>query len=210
MQFSSRQTKESTLYGETMPQLFHILNLKRSLQLALAWLVRLARLLPSQIVDPSPMWLDLCFLSELRSKIQPGQRVPNGADLVTDCVQSTVAHLAVELRVRPQVVEMLRDGVRVAHVDEEPVLPVLHLERDSARERGDDRLALVDGFGDLDLEPFTGGELQCDLGLGEEGVEDLIRRMEPHHADILGEVGDLGLNVLDHRVVDHGAIRVID
>jgi len=190
--------------------LLHIPDLNRPLQPDLAELVRLARLLPSHIVDPSPIRPDLLPLRELGGKIQPGQRVPHRADLVADGVQRVVGHPVIELLVRPQLVEVLRHGVGVAHVDEEPVPVVLHLERDAARERGDDGLALVDGFGDLDLEPLSRGELQGDLGLGQQRVEDLVRRMEPHHTDVLGEVGDHGLDVLNHRVVDQGAVRVVD
>jgi hypothetical protein len=44
----------------------------------------------------------------------------------------------------------------------------LHFEGYTKRER---LHTLVEGLGDLDFEAFTGGELEDDLGVGQEGIE---------------------------------------
>ena len=38
-------------------------------------------------------------------------------------------------------------------------------------------------FGDFDLEALADGELEHDVGVGEEGVEELVVGLEPHDRD---------------------------
>ena len=116
----------------------------------------------------------LCTLAHFVRKIQPRQCVAHGANLVAYAVQRVVAHTRVQVIVGPEIVQVSRNGVRVADVDQEPVLAVLDLQRDTARACGDDGLPLVQGFGDFDFEAFATGELEGDTGAREEGVEDLV------------------------------------
>jgi hypothetical protein len=128
--------------------------------------IRLSSLLPQQVVDPRTLWRELDAPAVHDGKIQPRRGVADGANLVADVRPRVPGHSHVQLIVSVQIVQVLRHLGVVSWSDKISGFPVLDLERDSTSAAGDNRLAVVNSFGDLDLEAFTGRELQRDFGVG--------------------------------------------
>ena len=134
--------------------------------------VGLACVLPQHVVDPSAVGLQPVTSGKLGREVHPGSSITPSADLVRDTVLRVLAHALVEGFIGPEVVQVLSNSRRVADVDEETVLAVLHLEGNTASTRANDGFAFVDALRDLDFEALAGGELEDDLGARHESVED--------------------------------------
>lgn len=173
--------------------------------------IRLSRLLSIQIRHPPRTRHQPIAPGQLRRQEHPARRIANGADLVADTDGSAGAHARIEGRIGQQVPEVLRDGVRVAHVDEEARVAVLHLQRDPAGARGDYRLALVDRFRHLDLEALARGELQHEARAGEHCVERLVAGPDAQDDDVRADrVVAREVELRHGGVVDAGCVWVVD
>lgn len=183
-----------------------------SWQAVLRLRVRLACLLPSHVIHPSLGTLQARVDSSfgpLGSKVEPGQRVAYSADLVTNTRARLVAHLAMEVPVAKELHEVVGHGAPVTRVHKESVDILLDLQRNASSASGDDRAACVERLGDLDLEAFAVGELQDDVRVGDDGVEELVVRVETHNAAVFHQIGVL-FKQAHGLVVDTACIRIVD
>jgi len=94
--------------------------------------------------------------------------------------------------------------------DEETVDLVLDLDGDTTLVGHDDGNTSVKSLGDLDLETLTGGELEDDVRIGNDGVEKLIIGVQTHDANVLDEMGVVVLNLVHSLVINDAAIRIIN
>lgn len=128
-------------------------------------------LLTRQIIQPPPIRLNELSLTILTRQIRPSQRVPDRRNLIRNIIPRKLGDLVVQVAVRPEVVEMVRDGIGIANVHEETRFAVLDLKRDSTGACRDHGFAVVKRFGDFDFETFTEGELEDDRGVRQERVQ---------------------------------------
>jgi hypothetical protein len=156
------------------------------------------------------VWLAVFAPRHLAREIEPGERVADSADFVTHTPCRVRAHVIVQIVAGPELIQVLRDGIRVTHFDEEAAFVVLDLERNAADTGGDERSAFVQGLRQLYLETFTGGELQCDAGFGEEGVKYLAAGRGVHDTDVRFKVTQGRLEILDYGIVNENTIGVVD
>lgn len=84
------------------------------------------------------------------------------------------------------------------------------LEGDAPGVGGDGGSPLVQGFAYLHFEAFAGGELEGDVGAGEQRVEDLVRGTYAHDDDVVGEVRVGGAQRGESLLVDAEGVRVVD
>jgi hypothetical protein len=89
-------------------------------------------------------------------------------------------------------------------------LPVLDLQRQASDVARDDGDALVQGFGDLDLEALAGGQLQGDARARQQRVEHLVAWAEAHDDDAVLQVAVGVLELGQDVVEDCRAVRVVD
>ena len=141
-------------------------------QLRLSGQVWLARLSAEHVIEPRAVGLQLRTTGQDRSEVQPGGRIANGANLIRDMRAGVFAHLRVQLLVRVQVVQVLRDRVVVAGRAEVAGFAVLDLERDTTGPACNDRLSGVQCLGNLNLKALTSGQLQCDLRVLHQCVQN--------------------------------------
>lgn len=106
--------------------------------------------------------------------------------------------------------QMRRRCAPVSRLDEEAIHAILDLERDAPRLGGDDGSSGMQGLGDLDLEAFPGGELENHVGVGDDGVEELVVGLETHDAAVVDEVWVVGLELVQSIVVDYAGVWVVD
>lgn len=105
---------------------------------------------------------------------------------------------------------MTSNGLVVAGSDEVSVDILLDLGRDAALVGADDGDTGVEGLGHLDLETFAGGELQDDVGVGNDHVEELVVGLEADDATVGKKLGVVSLELVHGLIKDDGGVGVID
>ncbi|KAL2293488.1 hypothetical protein FJTKL_05380 [Diaporthe vaccinii] len=186
----------------TPPDLIDLLR-----QTILVLFVGVAGLFPSHVVHPLlipvqaplPTALPDADLGPLGRQVEPRKRVADRADLIRHAGPCLVAHLLVQLVVREQVDQVLRDGRPVSRLDQEPVDVGLHLQRDAAGVGDDHGTTRVQRLRDLDLEPFAGRQLKDHMCVGDDRV-----RICPLDLDHRLVVDDTSVGII-HRPIsaDH-------
>src|ERR1700744_5993106 len=108
-------------------------------QLWLTLLVRLTCLLSQEIIEPLSMWLDLLATRIHDRQIEPRGSVTNRADFIRHVFTREARNSLVEFFVRVEIVEMTRNGIVIANIAEVARFPMLDLQWDATRTRGNDR-----------------------------------------------------------------------
>ena len=89
------------------------------------------------------MWLDLLSTRIHDGQIEPRGSVTNCADFIRHVFTRETRNGLVEFVVRVEIVEVARNCIVVAYLAEIARLPMLDLQRDATRTRGNDRDAGV-------------------------------------------------------------------
>lgn len=175
--------------------------------------VREAGFLTGHIVNPLLIATQTGLGAQLRplgSEVEPAEGVANSADFVADTSLGLVGHLGVKVLVGEEVDEVAGNSLVVAGGDEVTVDLVLDLERNTTLVGDNDGDTGVESLRDLDLEALAGGELENDVGVGDNHVEELIVGIQAYDADVLDQVGVVVLQLGHGLVKDDGTIGVIN
>lgn len=138
--------------------------------------VQFASLSTKHVVQPGTVRLDLLATAVHDGQVQPGSSVTDSRDFVGDVSLGVLAHLSVETFIGVKIVQVLRDGIVIAGGGEVSRLAIDDLEGYTTGTAGDDRLASVKGFRDLDFETFTSGELESNTRVGHQSVQHYRRK----------------------------------
>jgi hypothetical protein len=137
--------------------------------------ILLARLSTQHIVEPSAIRLELDATVEHDSEVEPSSGVSDSGDFVRHVLLGVLAHASVETLIGVEVVEVVGDSRVVSTVDEVSGLAVDNLKRDTTGAAGNDGLAGMESFRDLDLEALTSGQLESNAGVGHQRIEDYTK-----------------------------------
>ena len=105
------------------------------------------------------MWLNLLSTRIHDRQIEPSGSVTNRADFIRYVFTREARDGLVELIVRVEIVEVARNCIVIANLAEVTRFPMLDLQRDAARTRGNDRDTGVQSLRNLDFEAFACGQL---------------------------------------------------
>jgi hypothetical protein len=115
-----------------------------------------------------------------------------------------------ELMIGVQVHEMSSNGLVVARGNEVAIDLVLDLKRDTAFIGDNHRNSGVKSLRDLDFESLTSGQLENNVGIGDDHVEKLVIGVQAHDADIVKEVRVMIFKLGHSLIKDDCTIWVIN
>jgi hypothetical protein len=182
-------------------------------QTILALGVREASFFTSHIVYPLLITLEARVAAQLLtlgSQVEPAKSVSDSADLVTDTVLSLTRHPGMELMICVKVHDMSSNGLIVARGDEKAIDLVLDLKGNTAFIGDNHRNSCVESLRDLDFETLTSGQLENNVGIGDDHVEKLVVGVQAHDADVVEEVRIMIFKLGHGLIKDNGTIRVIN
>jgi hypothetical protein len=115
-----------------------------------------------------------------------------------------------ELMIGVQVHEMSSNGLVVSRGNEVAIDLVLDLKRDTAFIGDNHRNSGVKSLRDLDFESLTSGQLENNVGIGDDHVEKLVIGVQAHDADIVKEVRVMIFKLGHSLIKDDCTIWVIN
>lgn len=175
--------------------------------------VRNTSFLTSHVVDPLLVTRQArvgASLEPLGSEVEPSKSVTDGTDFIRDTSAGGVAHLGVKLIIGDKFHQVTGNSAVITRSDEETIDLVLDLDGDTTLVGHDDGNTSVESFRDLDLETFTGGKLEDDVRVGNDGVEKLIVGVQTHDANVLDEMRVVVFNLVHGLVINDAAVRIIN
>ena len=171
------------------------------------------RLLPSEIIDPSPGALEPWLYSSLvplTCKVIPSQSIAHSSDLITDSCPRLLAHPHVQIIVAKQILQVLSDRLPITWLNQEAVNTIFDLEGNASCFGGDDRTASMEGFRDLDLKALPGGELKDNVGVRNEGIEELIVGLKTHDGTVGDQMGIAAFKLGHGVIIYYASIRIVN
>lgn len=179
----------------------------------LALSVRETSLFTSHVVYPLLITFEARVAAQLlalSSQVEPAKSISDSTDLVTDTVLSLTRHPGMELMISVKVHEMSSNGLVVARGNEKAIDLVLDLKGNAAFIGDNHRDSGVKSLRDLDFETLTSGQLENNVGIGNDHVEKLVVGVQAHDADVVEEVRVMIFKLGHGLIKDDGTIWVIN